>query len=101
MTHKAGFTLIEIMIILTIIATILAIAMPNIFKQLERSKEKQLEHTIQKAVEEARYFAVTRGEPVCVIVKNKQIKTLKIKHFLGQEFDVAFLIDAIGRIYEK
>jgi len=98
---KAGFTLIEIIIVLTIITAVLAIATPNIFKQLERSKQKQFEHTVQKAVEDAKYFAMTRGEPVCIIVNDKQIQTLKIKHFVGQEFDMAFLIDATGRIYEK
>lgn len=38
--RKRGFTLIELMVVITIMGIISAIAMPNIFGMIERSKEK-------------------------------------------------------------
>lgn len=39
---KSGFTLIELMVVLAIIATLLAIAVPRYFASLEKSKEAVL-----------------------------------------------------------
>ena len=42
----AGFTLIELMIVLALIATLLTIALPRYFGNLERSKEAALKQTL-------------------------------------------------------
>lgn len=40
--HRRGFTLIEMLIVMSIIATLLTIAVPRYFKSLERSREAVL-----------------------------------------------------------
>lgn len=40
--RKAGFTLIELMVVLAVIATLLAIALPRYFSSLEKSREAVL-----------------------------------------------------------
>ena len=42
-----GFTLIELMIVLTIIATLISVAIPNYRQSLRRAKEVNLRHNLQ------------------------------------------------------
>jgi general secretion pathway protein G len=44
--RRRGFTLIELMIVLALIATLLTIALPRYFGSLERSKEAALKQTL-------------------------------------------------------
>lgn len=44
--NKRGFTLIEILVVLAIIATLLSLVTPRYFIALERSKEKTLRHDL-------------------------------------------------------
>jgi general secretion pathway protein G len=45
--REAGFTLIELMIVLTIVATLISIAIPNYQQSLRRSKETVLRANLQ------------------------------------------------------
>jgi general secretion pathway protein G len=45
-SFRSGFTLIELMIVLALIATLLTIALPRYFGSLERSKEAALKQTL-------------------------------------------------------
>jgi len=45
-SRPSGFTLIELMIVLALIATLLTIALPRYFGSLERSKEAALKQTL-------------------------------------------------------
>jgi general secretion pathway protein G len=43
---KTGFTLIELMVVLAVIATLLAIALPRYFSSLEKSREAVLQQNL-------------------------------------------------------
>ena len=44
--NKSGFTLIELMVVMAVIATLLAIALPHYFSSLEKSREAVLHHDL-------------------------------------------------------
>ena len=44
--HKLGFTLIEILVVLAIIATLLSLVTPRYFNTVDRSKEVTLRHDL-------------------------------------------------------
>lgn len=44
--RKAGFTLIELMVVMAVIATLLTIAIPRYLDSLERSREAVLHHNL-------------------------------------------------------
>lgn len=44
--HNTGFTLIEILVVLAIIATLLSLVTPRYFDAIERSKETTLKHDL-------------------------------------------------------
>jgi len=44
--HKFGFTLIEILVVLAIIATLLSLVAPRYFTTIDRSKEATLRHDL-------------------------------------------------------
>jgi prepilin-type N-terminal cleavage/methylation domain-containing protein len=46
MRRRGGFTLIELMVVLGIIATLLTIALPRYFESLENSREAALKQTL-------------------------------------------------------
>ena len=52
--HKLGFTLIEILVVLAIIATLLSLVTPRYFNSIDKSKETILKHdlaTIREALD--------------------------------------------------
>lgn len=44
--HRRGFTLIELMVVMAIIATLLTIAAPRYFEHLDRAREASLRETL-------------------------------------------------------
>ena len=46
MIHKRGFTLIELMVVMAILATLLTLAVPRYFHSVDRSREAVLRQTL-------------------------------------------------------
>ena len=47
MRHASGFTLIEMMVVMAIVATLLTLALPRYFHSVERSREAVLKHDLR------------------------------------------------------
>lgn len=45
--HASGFTLIEMMVVMAIVATLLTLALPRYFHSVERSREAVLKHDLR------------------------------------------------------
>lgn len=62
MAHiRAGFTLIELMVVMAIIAMLLTLAMPRYFHSVERSREAVLKHDLRSMREAIDQFLADRG----------------------------------------
>lgn len=59
---KKGFTFIELMVVMAIIATIVAIAMPRYFEGLERTKETALKQNLKEMREAIDHYRADKGE---------------------------------------
>jgi general secretion pathway protein G len=59
---KNGFTFIELMVVMAIIATIIAIAMPRYFQGLERTKETALRQNLKEMREAIDHYHADKGE---------------------------------------
>jgi len=59
--NKEGFTLVELIITLTLLVIIMALAVPNVINMVARNREVQLERTHEVVCEAARVFAYRRG----------------------------------------
>ena len=56
-----GFTLIELMVVMAIIATLLTLALPRYFGSLERSKEAVLKENLYQMREAISHYHADRG----------------------------------------
>lgn len=63
---RQGFSLIEIMIVLVILAGALAIAWPNLQKPLGRVKLDEASQTLREAIDESRYRAISQNQSVLI-----------------------------------
>ncbi|XZE21441.1 pilus assembly FimT family protein [Pirellulaceae bacterium SH449] len=61
-----GFSLIEIMIVLVILAGALAIAWPNLQKPLGRVKLDEASQTLREAIDESRHRAMSQNQSVLI-----------------------------------
>lgn len=59
---KNGFTFVELMVVMAIIATIIAIAMPRYFDGLERTKETALRQNLKEMREAIDHYHADKGE---------------------------------------
>ena len=58
---RSGFTLIELVITVTLLVVIMGLAIPNVIRMVSRNREAQLERTHEIVCEAARVFAYRRG----------------------------------------
>lgn len=63
---QSGFSLIEVLIVITIIAIVAMLAAPSIKESLERQRNKELSQSIVSALKEARNEALFRHQSVKV-----------------------------------
>lgn len=56
-----GFTLVELMVVMAIISTLIAIAMPRYFQGLERTKETALKQNLKEMREAIDHYHADKG----------------------------------------
>ena len=59
--ERKGFTLIELIITITLLVIIMAVAVPNVIRMVARNRETGLERSHELVCEAARAFAYKRG----------------------------------------
>lgn len=62
--HSAGFTLIELMVTIAVLAIIVSIAAPNVSTQLANQRVKATTTTLENALKEAKAESVIRRQDV-------------------------------------
>lgn len=64
-----GFTMIEIMIVIALMAVIMAIGVPTIFRSMHRTPMQQAVADLQQACRTARITAILRGQTAEVVIR--------------------------------
>ena len=82
-THR-GFTLIELIVVMSIIATLLTIAVPRYFKSLERSKEAVLRQdlsVLRDAIDKYNADLGHKPETLESLVEHSYIRSVPVDPF--------------------
>lgn len=80
-TRRRGFTLIELMVVMAIIATLLTIALPRYFGSVERSKEATLRQSLSVMRDAIDKYHSDNGkypDDLQVLVHDRYIRTLPV-----------------------
>lgn len=64
-----GFSLLELMIVLVVIVGLLALAWPNLQRPLKRAELSQATQQLREVIDESRYQAIAKGQPVFIRLK--------------------------------
>jgi general secretion pathway protein G len=83
-TVRGGFTLIELIVVMSIIATLLTIAVPRYFKSLERSKEVVLRQdlaVLRDAIDKFNADLGHKPETLANLVDHRYIRSLPVDPF--------------------
>jgi general secretion pathway protein G len=78
---KTGFTLVELLVVLSILALLLTLAVPRYFKGIERAKEATLKHDLNAMRESIdKFYADTGAYPESLddLVKREYIRQLPV-----------------------
>ncbi|WP_367106499.1 Tfp pilus assembly protein FimT/FimU [uncultured Psychrobacter sp.] len=67
---SAGFTLIELMVTIAVLAIIVSIAAPNISNQLAKQRVKSTVSSIESALKEAKAESIIRRQDITVVYSN-------------------------------
>ncbi len=81
---QRGFTLIELIVVMSIIATLLTIAVPRYFKSLERSKEAVLRQdlaVLRDAIDKYGADLGHKPETLADLVEHKYIRSVPVDPF--------------------
>jgi general secretion pathway protein G len=81
---RRGFTLIELIVVMSIIATLLTIAVPRYFKSLERSKEVVLRQdlaVLRDAIDKFDSDLGHRPETLANLVEHRYIRNIPVDPF--------------------
>lgn len=77
-TLSAGFTLIELMVTIAVMAIIVSIAAPNISTQLANQRVKSTAATLNNALKEAKAESLIRRQDISVVY-NSTAKTIAVQ----------------------
>ncbi len=67
---RFGYTLLELMITLAVMAGMVAVAWPSLIKPLTQSELKQAAWTVRDALDESRRMASNSGSPIFCLLRN-------------------------------
>ena len=79
--RRSGFTLLELLVVMAIIATLLTIAVPRYFRSLERSKEAVLKQDIATLRESIDKFYGDTGkypETLAILVEKHYLRSIPV-----------------------
>lgn len=82
---SSGFTLIELMVTIAVLAIIVSIAAPNISTQLANQRVKSTTSTLANALKEAKVESILLRQNVTVVYNNSTPKTIKLQKANGDE----------------
>ena len=82
---SSGFTLIELMVTIAVLAIIVGIAAPSINTQLANQRVKSTTSTIANALKEAKVESILLRQNVTVVYNNSTPKTIKLQKANGDE----------------
>ena len=85
-TASLGFTLIELMVTIAVLAIIAGIAAPNISTQLANQRVKSTAATLANALKEAKVESVIRRQPLTISFDNTN-KVINIQHIVSGKVD--------------
>ena len=82
-----GFSLLELMIVLVLMVSLLAIAWPNMQRPLRRTTLNEAAQILREAIDEGRYQAITTGCPIFVQMQqgNHSVRTGSFANFAQAE----------------
>ncbi len=83
---REGFSLLELIIVLMVMISLLAIVWPNLQKPMRRNSLSEAAQTLCTAMDESRYQAITTGTPVFVHLRQGE-GALRTGSF--EDFDTA------------
>lgn len=89
--HESGFSLLELIIVLMVMVSLLAIAWPNLQRPLRRTSLSEAAQTLRSAIDDSRYQAITTGMPVFVQLRqgNYVLRAGSFDNFVNAEDDFA------------
>ena len=91
--HDSGFSLLELIIVLMVMVSLLAIAWPNLQRPLRRTSLSEAAQTLRGAIDDSRYQAITTGTPVFVELRLQAgvVRASSFNSFMNGDDDIATL----------
>ncbi len=69
---ESGFSLLELIIVLVVMVSLLAIAWPSLQRPLQRTSLNEAAQTLRSAIDDCRYQAISTGSPIFVQLRQGQ-----------------------------
>jgi prepilin-type N-terminal cleavage/methylation domain-containing protein len=88
--RASGFSLLELIIVLMVMVSLLAIAWPNLQRPLRRTSLSEAAQTLRSAIDDSRYQAITTGSPVFVQLREGTdvVQAGSFEAFMSAEADI-------------